>query len=139
LRLFSHQIERKIAMTETRQSEIAELLAPMIKMVLYVAFSRAVATSSEMLPYVAEHLRYMNGLEEQGMLFGSGPCVQEGVAVGDGLTILRAETIDEAKKLMENEPLIKRGMRSFEIRRWELREGRISIKLNASSSTFELG
>jgi len=40
---------------------------------------------------------------------------------------------------MENEPLIKRGMRTFELRKWELREGRILVELDASRSQFRLG
>jgi uncharacterized protein YciI len=126
-------------MNEDRQEEIGALLAPMLKKVLFVALSKEVATSDRMLHHVAEHLRYMNDLEERGILFASGPFVQEGVLVGDGLTILRAESLDHARQLMEEEPLIKLGMRTFELRKWELREGRISISLNASRSSFDLG
>jgi uncharacterized protein YciI len=126
-------------MSESRQEEIGALLAPMLKKVLFVALSKAVVPGDRMLPYVAEHLRYMNELEERGILFASGPFVQEGVLVGDGLTILRAESLDHARHLMEEEPLIKLGMRTFDLRKWELREGRISVSLNASRSSFDLG
>ena len=34
---------------------------------------------------------------------------------------------------MKDEPLIKRGLRKFELRKWELREGRMTITLNASA------
>jgi uncharacterized protein len=125
-------------MSENRLEEIGALLAPMLKKVLFVAFSKAVVPGDRMLPHVAEHLRYMNELEERGILFASGPFVLEGVLVGDGLTILRAKSLDEARQLMEEEPLIKLGMRTFEIKKWELREGRISISLNASRSSFNL-
>jgi uncharacterized protein len=125
-------------MTDTVRKEINELLAPMLKMTLYVGLSKAVASSEEMLPFVAEHLRYMNALEQKGLLFGSGPFVQDGVLVGDGLTILRASSLEHAQELMEDEPLIKRRMRSFELRKWELREGRIVVQLDASRSQFTL-
>jgi uncharacterized protein YciI len=119
-------------------NEIETLLAPMVKKTLYVAISRAISTSEDMLPFVAEHLRYMNELERRGVLFGSGPFVQPGVIVGDGLTILRADSIEGAHLLMEEEPLIKRGMRTFDLRQWELREGSISVNLHLSRSAFEL-
>jgi uncharacterized protein len=125
-------------MPDTATAEIGALLAPMLKKTLFVALNIAVATSDEMLPYAADHLRYMNGLEERGLLFASGPYIQEDVVVGDGLTILRAATLEEAKALMDDEPLIKRGLRRFELHRWELREGRITINLNASRSAFDL-
>jgi uncharacterized protein YciI len=119
-------------------NEIETLLAPMVKKTLYVAISRAISTSEDMLPFVAEHLRYMNELERRGVLFGSGPFVQPGVIVGDGLTILRADSIEGAHLLMEEEPLIKRGMRKYDLRQWELREGFISVNLHLSRSAFEL-
>jgi uncharacterized protein len=75
-----------------------------------------------MLPFVAEHLEYMNQLENEGKLFASGPFIQEGVLVGDGLTILQTSTLEEAHVPMSAEPLIKRGLREFDLRPWELRE-----------------
>jgi uncharacterized protein len=97
-----------------------------------------VARPEQMLPFVAEHLEYMNQLENEGKLFASGPFIQEGVLVGDGLTILQTSTLEEAHALMSAEPLIKRGLREFDLRPWELREGRMMITLNSSTSSFRL-
>ena len=120
------------------QEHIAALLAPMLKQRLFVAFSTAKATAEQMLPHVADHLEYMNGLEAEGLLFGSGPFIRHGVLLGDGLTILQTGTIEEARDLMENEPLIKLGLRTFDLRPWELREGQITVTLNLSTSSFDL-
>ena len=114
------------------------LLARMVKKTMYVALSKAVATSDQMLSFAADHLRYMNDLEDRGLLFASGPFIQEGVVVGDGLTILNTNDEAEARCLMENEPLAKRGMRSFELKRWEMREGMILMRLHLSRTTFDL-
>ena len=72
-----------------------------------------------------------------GKLFASGPFVHEGALVGDGLTILHTETIEEAADLMRAEPLIREGFRRFDLRLWELREGRMTIVMNASTGSFE--
>ena len=125
-------------MPEGSQDEIAALLAPMLKKTLFVALSRAVASAETMRPFVADHLRYMNGLEARGALFASGPFVQPGVLVGDGLSILNTSDEAEARRWMDDEPLIKRGLRSYELRQWELREGRITIALNLSRSAVHL-
>lgn len=87
-----------------------------IKKRLFVALSKAVAPAEQMSPHVAEHLRYMNRLETEEFLFASGPFVEEGVLVGDGLTILQTETIEEARALMEAEPLTAGGFRQCELR-----------------------
>jgi uncharacterized protein YciI len=78
-------------MPPEKDDKIAELLKPMLKKRLFVALSKAVARPEQMLPFVAEHLEYMNQLENEGKLFASGPFIQEGVLVGDGLTILHQQ------------------------------------------------
>jgi hypothetical protein len=40
---------------------------------------------------------------------------------------------------MENEPFIKRGLRRFELKVWELREGTVSIRTKLSETRFDLG
>ena len=125
-------------MSPEKDDQIAELLKPMLKKRLFVALSKAVARPEQMLPFVAKHLEYMNQLENEGKLFASGPFIQEGVLVGDGLTILQTGTREEAHALMLAEPLIQRGLREFDLRPWELREGRMTITLNSSTSSFRL-
>jgi len=75
-------------MSSDTKNTVAELLAPMLKKTLFVAISRVAAPASEIEPFVADHLAYMNALEADGRLWASGPFIQEGVLVGDGLTIL---------------------------------------------------
>ncbi|HXN26836.1 MAG TPA: YciI family protein [Candidatus Acidoferrales bacterium] len=117
---------------------VAELLAPMLKKTLFVAISRVAAPANAIQPFVADHLAYMNALEAEGRLWASGPFIEEGVVVGDGLTILSTSTMAEARQAMEDEPLIKRGLRTFELRKWELRECRMDISLRASLSRYSL-
>ena len=100
-------------MPANADEEVTELLNPVLKKRLFVALSMAVAPPEDLLPFVAEHLAYMNHLESAGKLFASGPFVQEGVLIGDGLTILQANTIEDAGALMQAEPLILRGLRQF--------------------------
>jgi len=125
-------------MPTNADEKIAELLKPMLKKRLFVALSKAIARPEDMLPFVADHLAYMDRLEDEGKLFASGPFIQQGVLVGDGLTILQTSTIEEAHELMQAEPLIQRGLREFDLRPWELREGRMTITLNVSTSGFRL-
>ena len=52
--------------------------------------------------------------------------------------MLPRETLEEARAMMQAEALIERGMRQVDLRPRELREGRMTINLNASTSTFNL-
>jgi uncharacterized protein len=49
----------------------------------------------------------MSALEAGERPWASGPFIEEGVLVGDGVTILSTSTIEEARQAMEEEPLIK--------------------------------
>jgi uncharacterized protein len=125
-------------MPDQIQEETAALLAPMLKKTMFVATSRAVAPAKAVRPFIADHLRYMNALEARGALFASGPFVQPGVVVGDGLSIFNTGDEAEARRWMDDEPLIKRGLRTYDLRQWELREGRITVPLNLSRSAVDL-
>jgi uncharacterized protein len=119
--------------------ETTALLASMIRKTLWVVLSKAKVSSAEMEPHAPEHLRYMNELEAQGRLWGSGPFIMPGVVVGDGLTIFDVADEAEVHRLMADEPLTKLGMRTYTVHRWELREGRIAINLLLSQSKVTLG
>jgi uncharacterized protein YciI len=118
--------------------QIAALLAPMVNKRLWVVLSTAKVPSAAMEPHAPEHLRYMNGLEENGQLWASGPFIAPGVTVGDGLTIFNVPDEADVHRLMREEPLTKLGMRTYKVRPWELREGKISMGLLCSQSKFTL-
>jgi uncharacterized protein len=123
----------------TAAQDTSALLAAMIKKTLWVVLSKAKASSSEMEPHAPEHLRYMNGLEAQGLLWGSGPFIAPGVVVGDGLTIFNVAGEADVHRLMAQEPLTKLRMRTYSVHKWELREGSITINLLLSQSKAMLG
>jgi uncharacterized protein len=55
-----------------------------------------------------------------------------------GLTIFNVPEEADVHRLMREEPLTKLGMRTYEMRKWEQREGRISIGLLCSRAKFAL-
>jgi hypothetical protein len=57
----------------------------------------------------------MEELEAKGLLWASGPFVQPGVLVRDGLTIFRTDSVEEARKLIEDELLTKLNLRMCEV------------------------
>jgi uncharacterized protein len=116
---------------------VAELLAPMLKKTLFVAISRVAAPASAIEPFVGEHLAYMDALEAEGRLWASGPFIEEGVLVGDGLTILSTGTIDEAPG-HGREAAYQARAPHVRTQKWELREGPIDISRHASVNRYSL-
>ncbi len=80
----------------------------------------------------------MNRFEDEGKLFASSPFPGEGIEVGDGLTILQADSLEEARRFIDAEPMTKLGFRTYELRPWELLEGRMTVTLSASTSSYAL-
>jgi uncharacterized protein YciI len=84
-----------------------------------------------------EHLEYMIGLEKQGTLFASGPLTAApGQPLGDGLTVLRAASAEEARAIASADPFVVNGLRSFEVREWTVMEGSFGVTLNFSDQTM---
>lgn len=123
-------------MNTPAQQQVQQLLQPMLKMTLFAAMSKALRPAEEIAPFVVEHFEYMLELEKQGILFASGPFVEPGVLVGSGLTILRAKNLSDARTYMDEEPLIKRGLREYEIWEWELREGCINVGIEFGTGKY---
>ena len=88
----------------------------------------------ELLP---EHLDYQIRLEREGVLFGAGPIFDEGEEVPlGGMIILRADSIDEARAIVEQDPLHINGHRTYKIQKWIMNEGTISVTLRYSDQTM---
>jgi hypothetical protein len=67
---------------QPRGQFVGQLIAPNVRKRLFVAFGYPLASQDEMLPYVPEHLRYMEANEDK--IFLSGPFIKERQLVGEG-------------------------------------------------------
>ncbi len=117
--------------------EIRDLLASNLRKKVCIVFSYPTVSQEEMLPHVPEHLRYMAAHESEILM--SGPIIKEGQLVGEGITVLLTDSEVKAAEFMRNEPFIKRGLRRFDIKMWELREGTLNVVTKLSESKFTLG
>jgi hypothetical protein len=48
------------------------------------------------------------------------------------MMIIRAEDLAEARRIAQEEPLHKLGLRSFTIEEWQLNQGHISVQIDFS-------
>jgi uncharacterized protein YciI len=108
-------------MTEER---IRELTRNMLRKKLYVVLSKGGVAPEKIAEHLPKHLEYMIGLEKKGVLFASGPLAEaDGKTRGDGLTILRAASAENARRIAEADPFVVAGLRTFELREWTVMEG----------------
>jgi uncharacterized protein YciI len=111
----------------------------MLRKKLYVILSKGGATPEQLGAVLPDHLDYMIGLEKQGVLFASGPLTAApGKPAGDGLTVLRAESEDDARRIAAADPFVVKKIRTFEVREWTVMEGSFGVRLNFSDQTLEI-
>jgi uncharacterized protein len=126
-------------MAGSAEERIRHLTKGMLRKQLYVVLSKGGATSEQLSAVLPEHLEYMIGLEKRGVLFASGPLgTTPGQPLGDGLTVLRATSEDEARKIASADPFVVKKIRTFEVREWTVMEGSLGVRLNFSDQSLEI-
>jgi len=67
----------------------------------------------------AEHVVFLQDLFDRGILFGSGPQVEEnGTRHGGAVYILQGVSYEEAKTITAQEPTIREGLRDVTVHPW---------------------
>ena len=126
-------------MAASAEERIGQLTKGMLRKKLYVILSKGAASAEQLGAVLPDHLEYMIGLEKRGVLFASGPLnTAPGGPVGDGLTILRAASIDEARDLASADPFVRNKIRTFEVREWTVMEGSLGVRVNFSDQSLEI-
>jgi uncharacterized protein YciI len=116
--------------------DIEKIIEPNLRKRFHVAFYSLVAPEAEVVAHIPEHLHYMEQIEEE--VFLSGPLVVEGHLVGEGMTIFRSADKDKVQALLANEPFIRRGLRRYTLKQWEVREGTLTVQTTLTGSKFQL-
>ncbi len=118
---------------------VPDLLRAMLNKPLYVALRQPADLSrlSELLP---AHLEWTIAAERRGELFASGPFAGDGVAPGalGGLSILRAQSVEEARRLLQADPFIREGVYTVDVKKWMLMEGGLTLTVRFSDRSANL-
>jgi uncharacterized protein len=121
------------------EERVADLTRKMLRKKFYVVLSKPAVAPDKLQPFLSAHLEYMIDLEKRGLVFASGPLTDgEGPPSGQGLTVLRAKDLGEARALAEADPFFINGLRSFELKEWTVMEGTLGVRVNLSDQTVEV-
>ena len=73
-------------------------------------------------------------------MFGAGPFSDDAEQKwgGEGMVIIRAESLAAAKIIADNDPMHKSGARSYRIRPWLLNEGKITVEMTFSNKGMKI-
>ena len=107
---------------------------------LYVVFTTPTNGMEPVKANVHEHLAFQVELEKKGIMFAAGPLWldDEESWSGEGMVVIRAGSLAEAKAIAASDPMHKSGARKFTVRPWFVNEGTVTIRLNYSAGKFEM-
>lgn len=117
--------------------EITRLKWRMLMKSYYVMF-RNIIDRSKLPEALLPHYRWIIELEKQGHVFASGPLFADDNGPGVGMTVFRTSSFEETAALAAQDPFVLSGAATFEIKRWQLNEGRISIQIDLSDQSYSL-
>lgn len=107
---------------------------------LYTVISTPAKSPEDLRAQLPAHLAYQSEQEQLGRLVMAGPLsdltgeLMEGV----GMIVYRAETLQAATTLAEQDPMHKTGTREFTIRRWLVNEGSFQLDIKLSAQSIKL-
>lgn len=129
-------------MSEPRitKQDVLNASSEMLNKDLYVIFTKPTNGMGPVMENLDEHLKFQVLLEKKGIMFGAGPFWEENEIDwnGEGMVIIRANSINHAKEIANSDPMHSSGARSFIVRPWLLNEGNIEVSLNYSTGKFKL-
>jgi len=82
--------------------------------IYYVVILQPIESRELNKEVVAKHAQHLLELDVDGKLVLAGPFTDH----PSGLLVLRGKNKDEIKSIMEQDPLIRGGFRSYEVRTW---------------------
>ncbi len=122
------------------REDLLEASKEMLQKQMYVYFTTPTSGMGPVMENLEAHLKFQVELEKKGIMFGAGPhwTDDEKRWEGDGMVIIRAGSLAEAKEIAASDPMHASGARSFTVRPWLMNEGTVTIKLTYSDGKREV-
>ena len=107
---------------------------------MYVYFTTPANGLGPVMENLEDHLKFQMELEQKGVMFGAGPFWTEDEQrwEGEGMIIIRAGSLAEARKIAALDPMHASGARTFTIRLWLMNEGAVTMKVTYSDGGREV-
>ena len=101
---------------------------------LYVVMTKPRDGLQAVRDNLPEHLAYQLELEQKNIMFAAGPFADDRAQEwqGEGMVIIRAESLEQAHEIAAADPMHKSGAREYRVRPWLLNEGSITINVTYS-------
>jgi len=123
-------------MSEPRISkhDILEKTPQMLQKQLYVVHTTPTNGLGPVMENIGPHLEFQVKIEQEGVMFAAGPfwADDEETWEGEGMVVLRADSLAHAREIAASDPMHASGARSFTVRPWLINEGGFSLNVTFS-------
>lgn len=122
------------------RTDILKACEGMLRKQLYAVFTKPTNGLGPVMANIGPHLEFQVKLERDGIMFGAGPfwADNEEDWHGEGMVIIRASSLADAKRIAGEDPMHKSGARSFTVRPWLMNEGSVTVKITYSDGKREV-
>lgn len=84
----------------------------------YLTLHRYVNSREEARAFIDEHLEWNYRQHQAGTILFSGPTSDRRFAI----MVVKADSLEAAVRLMDDEPFVRRGYRTYEIYEWDIHQ-----------------
>lgn len=120
------------------EKPLDKILAGLLHKELYIAITEPLSGPG-LSEKLREHILGQIELERRHVLFGAGPLQNEGdERPTKGMFIIRATSFAEARGILDEDVFHKAGLRHYQLYRWSLNEGSITVTVNYSDQTASI-
>ncbi len=114
--------------------DILEKTPQMLQKQLYVIHTKPTNGLGPVMENIGPHLEFQVKIEQDGVMFAAGPfwADDEEIWEGEGMVIIRADSLAHARGIAESDPMHASGARSFTVRPWLVNEGGFSLRVTFS-------
>ena len=128
-----------MSIPKVTKQDVLNASSEMLNKDLYVVFTKPKNGMKAVMENLEEHLKFQVSLEKNGVMFGAGPFWEDNEIDwnGEGMVIIRANSLDHAKQIAASDPMHQSGARNFTVRPWLLNEGNIQVSLDYSTGKFK--
>lgn len=122
------------------KADIVAATSGMLNKDLYVVFTTPANGMGPVMENLPEHLKFQVEIEQKGIMFGAGPfwADDEHTWNGEGMVIIRADSLEHARQIAATDPMHSSGARTFTVRPWLLNEGSLTVRVTYSDGRREI-
>ncbi|MEO0507856.1 MAG: YciI family protein [Bacteroidota bacterium] len=120
--------------------EEAEKLNTGMNKEVYLYVTEPIVSFEEVAKILPDHMDFVHKIERQGTMIMGGQTTIEGAdnAGGYGAIMIRANSFEEARRIADQDPMHKTGVRKYTLYRWNINEGEMNVRLKLSDASFSI-